>query len=488
MKRIGAAACILLMASIFGDVVLAGSEGNSNTFFGSNAGAGTAGDDDEDTFVGFDAGTSNSAGRANTFIGYRAGRNNTEGLGNSFLGSNAGLSNTTGSNNNFFGVAAGSSNTTGRDNSFIGFLAGQFNTTGSKNNFLGHFAGWGNTEGYNNNFMGNSAGYSNTRGSTNNFIGSSAGYHNTEGSDNTFIGDIAGFSNTTGQDNAFLGIGTGYSNTTGRENTFLGNYAGWRNSLGNSNSFLGYSAGYRNITGNFNVFLGNEAGYNETGSNKLYIDNTHTTSPLIYGDFEANSLTFNGSVNITGNLTKASGGFVQPHPSDPAKEVVYAFFEGPEHAVFLRGRAKLVHGKAAIETPAHFRLVAGKDEDITVQFTPRYTDTFGLAAAEVTREKIEVRELKGGTNTYEFDYFITAKRRGFEGHQPVQANTHFTAHMKTAEDFEEAYARTDDLTITAIRDLLVSNGTLTKEGRLNKEMAAKLGWTVREVEPVRQQP
>jgi hypothetical protein len=199
-------------------------------------------------------------------------------------------------------------------------------------------------------------------------------------------------------------------------------------------------------------------------------------------------LTFNGSVNVTGNLTKASGGFVQPHPSDPAKEVVYAFFEGPEHAVFLRGRAKLVQGRAAIETPAHFRLVAGKDEDITVQFTPRYTDTFGLAAAEVTREKIEVRELKGGTNTYEFDYFITAKRRGFEGHQPVQTNTHFTAHMKTAEDFEETYARTDDLTITAIRDLLVSNGTLTKEGRLNKEMATKLGWTVREVEPVRQQP
>jgi len=60
--------------------------------------------------------------------------------------------------------------------------------------------------------------------------------------------------------------------------------------------------------------------------------------------------------------------------------------------------------------------------------------------------------------------------------------------MKTAADFEEAYARTDDLTVKAIRDLLVSNGTLTKEGRLNKEMAAKPGWTVRDVESVLQKP
>ena len=43
-------------------------------------------------------------------------------------------------------------------------------------------------------------------------------------------------------------------------------------------------------------------------------------------------------------------------------------------------------------------------------------------------------------------------------------------------------------TFQAIRELLVSNGTLTKKGRLNKEMAAKLGSTVRDVEPVLQKP
>ena len=99
-------------------------------------------------------------------------------------------------------------------------------------------------------------------------------------------------------------------------------------------------------------------------------------NPLIYGDFTTNTLTFNGSVNITGSLTKGSGGFVQPHPSDATKEVVYAFFEGPEHAVFLRVKAKLVGDRATIETPEHLRMVVDKDKDITVQFTPRSTDIF----------------------------------------------------------------------------------------------------------------
>lgn len=106
----------------------------------------------------------------------------------------------------------------------------------------------------------------------------------------------------------------------------------------------------------------------------------------------------------------------------------------------------------------------------------------------MTREKIEVRELKGGTNTYEFDYFITAKRAGFEVHEPIQPNTHFTADQKTSGDFENAYAKTDDLTVNAMRNLLISNGILTKEGKLNSETVARLGWTVKNVEVAVHEP
>lgn len=188
---------------------------------------------------------------------------------------------------------------------------------------------------------------------------------------------------------------------------------------------------------------------------------------------------FNGNVYITGNLHKGGGYFVQPHPQDPRKELSYAFFEGPEHAVFLRGKAKLVNGKAVIEPPEYWRMVAGKGEDINVQFTPRSSKSKGLAAVEVTREKIVIEELMEGSGTYEFDYFITAKRAGFEKHEPIQTNTHFKADNMTKEEFEQRYAKTDDITILAIRNLLISNGILTKDGELNTETARKLGWQLK---------
>jgi len=55
--------------------------------------------------------------------------------------------------------------------------------------------------------------------------------------------------------------------------------------------------------GNGCVMLGYFAGFNETGSNKLYIDNSSTTTPLIYGDFSTNTLTIHDSliVNESGN-------------------------------------------------------------------------------------------------------------------------------------------------------------------------------------------
>jgi hypothetical protein len=69
-------------------------------------------------------------------------------------------------------------------------------------------------------------------------------------------------------------------------NTFLGSGAGGLATAASSrNVYIGANAGYNNLTGEDNVFIGHYAGENETGSNKLYIANTNTTDPLIYGDF-----------------------------------------------------------------------------------------------------------------------------------------------------------------------------------------------------------
>ena len=202
-------------------------------------------------------------------------------------------------NDAFFGYYAGTSTNMGSDNTFMGGLAGYFNTSGDHNTFLGSGAGYSATTGESNNFIGSHAGYSNTTGSENIFLGSNTGYFNTTGYRNSFIGHSAGHSNTTGYCNVFLGRHSGVYNTTGNENTFIGYKSGRSNTTGDYNTSLGYYAGYSNITGTGNVFLGYNAGYNETGSNTLYIENSSSSSPLIYGEFDNDLVTINGVLNVT---------------------------------------------------------------------------------------------------------------------------------------------------------------------------------------------
>jgi len=221
------------------------------------------------------------AGRADSKPQGKVGAQGTEGESNTFYGLGAGFSITSGVYNTFIGRAAGYANTTGSSNTFLGYCAGYANTTGSSNTFLGRLAGYYNSTGYYNTFLGVYAGYSNTTGYDNTFFGVSAGYANTTGNYNAFLGYNAGRFNTTGSSNTFIGLQAGYSNTTGYDNTFVGN-----------------SVGGLNTTGSGNVFVGQSAGYYETGSNKLYIANSGTSAPLIYGEFNTGILAVSGKFGV----------------------------------------------------------------------------------------------------------------------------------------------------------------------------------------------
>lgn len=110
--------------------------------------------------------------------------------------------------------------------------------------------------------------------------------------------------------NTFIGKNAGSSITTGGYNTFIGNNSGGNHESGFDNVFLGSHAGVNNVSGNRNVFLGRNSGSNETSSDKLYIDNTNTSEPLVYGDFSTNLFWITGNVGIGSqgdNRTLASG-------------------------------------------------------------------------------------------------------------------------------------------------------------------------------------
>jgi hypothetical protein len=185
---------------------------------------------------------------------------------------------------------------------------------------------------------------------------------------------------------------------------------------------------------------------------------------------------FSGNLHCTGTLSKVGGSFVQPHPSDPTKEINYRFFEGPENAVFERGVATLQNGRAEITMPDHFRLVA-KETGISVQLTPRSANSKGLALVEVSRDRIVVQELAGGNGNYSFDYFVTANRAGYAAHEPIQSNRHFRPdHYDSIQDFEQTWNEVDGVDAKAARDLLIRNGILNPDGTLNRAKVLELGW------------
>ena len=239
----------------------------------------------ENYFIGHESGRL-TTGTYNLFFGYRAGYNNTTGARNFFAGYGSGLNNTLGDYNVFIGAESGTNNVYGIRNIFVGYRAG-FANEGDQNS---------TTIGHDNIYIGTRSGEANVTGEHNTLIGSFSGY-TSDGTKNTFVGAFTGF-DASGIANVFLGVDAGRNNTAGDNNTFLGTIAGNSNS-GSNNTFVGYGAGYFNTSGTGNVFLGYLAGPSTTDlSNKLYIDNSSTTSPLIYGDFDLNRLAFNGNVGI----------------------------------------------------------------------------------------------------------------------------------------------------------------------------------------------
>jgi hypothetical protein len=162
-----------------------------------------------------------NAGVNNLFAGVGAGAVNT-GESNAFFGNNAGFANVNGDFNSFFGSGAGRANLGGDNNSFFGSNAGLSNTGGFQNSFFGREAGTNNTGGSFNSFFGRSAGLSNTTGEANSFFGQDAGILNTTGGNNAFYGNTSGRTNTTGRGNSFFGVFAGDLNTTGSNNTAIG--------------------------------------------------------------------------------------------------------------------------------------------------------------------------------------------------------------------------------------------------------------------------
>lgn len=246
------------------------------------------------------AGNSGSlTGSPNVFLGKYAGYSNTTGWGNHFIGYKTGYSNTTGYRNIFIGDSVGRSNTVGFRNIIIGNNATQSATASNfrENIMIGDSTGYnitGSSASEYNIFIGNRTGRSATQSTNNLYIGHRTGDRNLTNSGNVFLGSSSG-RDTRGDFNTFVGYLSGREDSTGVNNVFVGKSCGMESGSSYS-TYLGFESG-RKSEGNYNVFIGYQAGYSETSSNKLYVDNSNTATPLIYGNFSSNQVTINTSLS-----------------------------------------------------------------------------------------------------------------------------------------------------------------------------------------------
>ncbi|WP_460218460.1 tail fiber domain-containing protein [Psychroserpens sp. MEBiC05023] len=199
----------------------------------------------------------------------------------------------------FLGIGAGvNDNEANNRNVGIGFEVLHNNVNGYGNNAIGYQSLFSNISGYDNISIGESSLLANTDGFQNNAIGVNSLITNISGSRNVANGYGAMNFNTNGSNNTAIGTFAMYNNILGSNNVAVGFQSLGNNTDGTNNVAIGDNALFSNVTGNSNVVIGIGAGYNETGSNKLYIENSSSTAPLIYGEFDNDLLRVNGTLDI----------------------------------------------------------------------------------------------------------------------------------------------------------------------------------------------
>jgi len=192
-------------------------------------------------------------------------------------------------------------------------------------------------------YLGQDSGVNNTGLYNNNVgVGPRVLQNSTSAEKNVAIGFEAMNSSLSGIRNVAIGDRAIYQNLKDN-NTAVGFNALYSNINGSNNVALGYGAGRENVGSN-NVFIGYNAGHNEVGDNKLYIDNSDTDNPLIYGDFSDDYIKINGELhgqdsgdadmkayiygNVTstgsiGTSTASSDGFTVTSPSEGVYHITF---------------------------------------------------------------------------------------------------------------------------------------------------------------------
>jgi len=272
---------------------------------------------DSNTGVGLAAfGGSITYGTNNTAVGTEAGSSLTEGTNNSALGYDALFQSSTGTQNVAIGAFAGYGITSGGQNIAIGYETLENSQNSGNNVAIGSYTlqdlvfTTGTHWGYNTAV----GGYSMTRltsGRWNVSLGWSALNGNGVAGSYTktvALGMDAGYKLNDGDGSILIGYNTAFNVTDISDTIVIGNTAAQGLTTGDNNIIIGSGAGDALTTEAGNVFLGYQAGAQATSSNTLYIENSNSTTPLIYGEFDNDIVRIYGDLYIGGsNIVRIYG-------------------------------------------------------------------------------------------------------------------------------------------------------------------------------------
>ena len=147
-----------------------------------------------------------------------------------------------------------------------------------------------------------------------------------------------------------------------------------------------------------------------------------------------------GTYKIYGGGTVA---FVQNHPADKGKVIVYAAPEGDEVATYTRGTAKLSNGEARVSLGPTFKWVTNPDIGLTAHVTPKTKDGV-LYVESVNPSELVVKSVTGFAPDATFDYLVYGLRIGFEEISIVQEKQQ-ESYIPSFKDHRDRYAKYPDL-------------------------------------------
>jgi hypothetical protein len=125
--------------------------------------------------------------------------------------------------------------------------------------------------------------------------------------------------------------------------------------------------------------------------------------------------------------------FVQNHPYDESRVIVYTAPEGDEVATYTRGSARLVDGEVRVALGKTFAWVTNPDLGLTAHVTPRSPDAVVYVESVSTGELV-VRNVTGFPDDAAFDYLVYGLRIGFEERAVVRPKKRESFIPSMAED------------------------------------------------------